>query len=152
MNMEHEIANLIAGLQARNSGIRLDSTERLYDVLDYGGPGPAQQARIIAALLDALAEEPNPGLYEPMLHTLLHGTQRYDDDLIPFAWEKLRGVLGRLGPNELEHALIILGRCNWPDMEAEICPYLQHANELVREAAREAIEEIHARLRQTRDG
>jgi hypothetical protein len=152
MSMEQEILGLVEKLQAPRWEARRDSAEHLYDLLDYGGLETVQQARVITALLDALPAESLPSVRESMLNTLSLGIQRYREDPASFAWENLRSMLATLGPDELVFALSILGSCERPELEAEIRPYLQHANERVREAAQEAIEEIQARLPQTREG
>lgn len=143
--MEQDITAVLEELRASDPEARQDGAAQLYDLLDYGGLDAVQKSRVITALLEAIVAEPIASVRESMLDSLSVGVHGYPESPGSFAWEKLWNMLDALGASELEFAFSILGSCERPEAEQTIRPYLAHSSDRVREAAKDALDEIRAR-------
>ncbi len=128
---------LVAGLQSKDARARDLAAARLGDWLETGSPDARQLRAAAEALLAGALAEPDAIAKESMFNAL--SSAAASPKARGIDWSPLAEALGTLAPDELEHALVVLGFSGDARYRPRVAPFLRHPDADVRAGAADAL-------------
>ena len=131
---------LLEGLSAHDAETRLIAASETGELIATDQLSVSEYQKALDRLVDAAASELEIEVRESILNSVLLAASRRLP--IEFPWEKLCRLMPQLEGVALEYLVTILGFSSRPEFIGRIEPFLSHGDEIVRQAATDALFEL----------
>jgi HEAT repeat protein len=139
-----EIHELLSRVHAADPRTRDLAAAEIADLLEADQLGEKEFKEAIPELIQAAFAERDPDAKESLFNALSAAATA--TKTWPVDWDSIAERLTELGPDCLDHALVILGFSGDKKYSAQIKPFLSHSDKDVRDEAVEALKMIGERV------
>ena len=134
--------SILEGLHSRDEESRLIAATETGELVATGQLSLEEHRLALEKLIEAVLHEPDSAVQESILNSILIAGSSRRGGLDNVPWERLCLVLPTLEGVRLEYALMAIGFSSRAEFASRIEPYLTHPEDIVREAAIEALVEL----------